>query len=283
MTQWSQSKPVLASIDPNAGWNSRAFVKTPWILVKQTAECMSPHMLAIGLIGLISAWRRTSTASQTRFWIGLWGGFQIVMLIFLYSTFGYMSRRHVLPIVAALCLFLPEGLEILARRIYGTFDSRSNSGGGRRMAWILLALGMAINVPKLVSPLREDKWGYRQASQWLSENTPEGTRVLVDEARVAFYANRPYLMRHSFPSVSPRYSYLVLRKNRGAGDPQVRGRARIQPVYGVPLNSRSQDRVVVYQILRPPFRKSPSSKIPRIPPLAINDRFDERPSERSSE
>ncbi|NLH17891.1 MAG: hypothetical protein GX455_15045 [Phycisphaerae bacterium] len=254
--------PVLAAIDPAPRWNSKAFVKTPWVLLRQTAECMSPHMLAIAWIGLVTAWRRMSGRSTARFWIGLWGGFQIVMLIYLYSTYGYMSRRHVLPIVVALCLFLPEGFEYVARCILGTSGVASNPVGFRRMVWILLAAGMAINVPKLASPLREDKRGYRLASRWLAENTPEGTKVLVDDARIAFYADRPYLIRPSKTSVSQRYPYLVSRKSRDAGNPQVRKRGVAEPVYSAPLNSRSQDEVVVYRILRPPFRKPPPQKGP---------------------
>lgn len=257
---WPEPGPVLAAIDPAPRWDSKAFVKTPWVLLRQTAECMSPHMLAIALIGLVAAWRRMSGRSTARFWIGLWGGFQIVMLIYLYSTCGYMSRRHVLPMVVALCLFLPEGFEYVARRILGTSGAASNPVRFGRMVWILLAAGMAINVPKLASPLREDKRGYRQASQWLAENTPKGTKVLVEDARIAFYAERPYLIRPSQTSVSPRYPYLVMRKNRDAGNPQVRKRGVAEPVYSTPLNSRSQDEVVVYRILRPPFRKPPPQK-----------------------
>ncbi len=189
---WPEPTSLLAKISPPPQWDFTAFVRTPWIVLKQTAECMSPHMMVVGLIGLAAAWRRMRDRLSVRFWIGLWGGFQVLMLIYLYSTYGYMSRRHVLPIVVALCLFVPEGLEILARRIGGRPGVESNPAGVIRMAWILLGVGMAINLPKLATPLREDKRAYRQASQWLAAHTLPDTNVLVDDPRIGFYSDRPY-------------------------------------------------------------------------------------------
>jgi hypothetical protein len=243
--------PLPAKMSHPPQWDFTAFMRTPWMLLKQTAECMSPHVMVVGLIGLVAAWRRMRDRLPARFWIGLWGGFQILMLIYLHSTYGYMSRRHVLPIVVALCLFIPEGLEILARRFRRKPGMASSPAGAERVAWILLAVGMAINLPKLATPLREDKGGYRQASQWLAEHTPEGTKVLVDDARAGFYANRPYGFLIVQPPITARYPYVVLRQSRDSGNPEVREGRRAEMVYSTAMSSRSEERVVVYRIVQP--------------------------------
>jgi len=260
---WPEPAPLLAKIGPPPQWDLTAFLRTPWMVLKQTAECMSPHGMVVGLIGFVAAWRRMRDRLPARFWIGLWGGFQILMLIYLYSTYGYMSRRHVLPIVVSLCLFIPEGLEILARRISGKPGMASNPAGAERMAWILLAVGMAINLPKLATPLREDKRGYRQASQWLAEHTPEGTKVLVDDVRAGFYADRPYGILVSQPPITARYPYVVLRQSRDSDPPEVRGGRNAKGVYSTAMNSRSEERVVVYRIVRPPSGRAPIPLNPR--------------------
>jgi hypothetical protein len=229
--RWPEPAPLLAKMGPPPQWDFTAFVRTPWMLLKQTAECMSPHVMVVGLIGLAAAWRRMRDRLPARFWIGLWGGFQILMLIYLYSTYGYMSRRHVLPIVVALCLFVPEGLEILARRICRKPGTESDPAGVIRTAWILLGVGMAINLPKLATPLRKDKRDYRQASQWLAKHTLSDTYLLVDDPRIGFYSDRPYFLNQDLTKIPLRSKFWATIRQETALEENAKKGVFLQKVF----------------------------------------------------
>ena len=145
----------------------------------------------------------------------------------------------------------------------GKQSAASNPAGVHRLAWILLAAGVAINLPKLATPLREDKRGYRQASQWLAENTPEGTKVLVDDIRAGFYADRPYRIQRIPGPIPAQFEYAVLQQSRNSGPPEAQEGRRAEAAYSTPMNSRSQERVVVYRMVE----SSPSTTpIPPEPP-----------------
>jgi hypothetical protein len=226
------------------------------------------HALVVGLIGLASTWRGMRRRRHVRFWIGLWGGFQILMLVYLYSTYGYMTGG-MFCLLWLHCVYLFRRIGGLARHLRGTSAAESNPCGAGRMAWILLGVGMAINLPKLASPLRIDKSGYRQASQWVAEHTPEGTWVLTDDARAGFYANRPSV-RISQQTISTRYRVAVCDRAKIPRLPAFE-RKHAEMVCSTTMNSRN-DEQVVGAVVEIPKRKARPVTAPGVRPSRVNDR-----------
>jgi len=152
------------------------------------------HYFALPLvIGFYSHFRRKSEVKDIeRFFIPAFVWFNIIMLILLYYDWGYMSRRHCLPLVVFLVFYVPKGLEILAR----WFEDRFRRGRlqtnqqSQLFFFVLLAIGAVICMPKLLRPSGADKPGYRVAAKWLKENTGAEDVVAVPDLRISFYAER---------------------------------------------------------------------------------------------
>ena len=105
-------------------------------------------------------------------------------------NWGYISRRHVLPLTAVFCFFVPSGLEVIAGWLCRSTDTNRRSSE----TWfiVLTAIGIALCIPKLARPIGQGKAHYRDASAWIAENTPLGAQFYTFDRRIPFYAHRSY-------------------------------------------------------------------------------------------
>ena len=145
------------------------------------------------VLGVCARARRRSAVSDIeRFFIPAFVLLNVLMMIMLYHHWGYISRRHCLPLVVLLIFYVPEGLEILAQwveqRLSGGRTERC--GPSQRWFFVLLAVGVGICMPKLLRPLGADKRGYREAAEWLKENARQEDVVAVPDLRLSLYAER---------------------------------------------------------------------------------------------
>lgn len=113
-----------------------------------------------------------------------------VMLVTLYNYWGYISRRHTLPLAALLVFFVPAGVDVVAGRL----AARTRSDKKRLWHIVLIAFGIGICVPKLVSPVRADKTDLKRAGQWLQEHSETADVIALNDFRISFYADRPGLL-----------------------------------------------------------------------------------------
>lgn len=127
-----------------------------------------------------------------RLLIGLFIGFYITILCMLDIGWGYISRRHVLPLSIMLCFYIPEGTRQIA--CYLNRKSPLNEAGLQRWSVILIAIGIVICLPKLLKPMGYDKKEYRKAAQWIAENTNKTDQIYTFDRRIPFYANRSCLL-----------------------------------------------------------------------------------------
>lgn len=145
------------------------------------------------LIGLYSRFRKQSMAIDIeRFFVPFFIVLNVIIMILLYGGYEYMSRRHCLPLVVFLIFYVVVGLEVLSNWL-GSRNAQSSSEAelnSKRWFFILLAIGTAVCLPKLVRPLRIEKRGYRDAAKWLKENTAQEDLIAVPDSRIGFYAER---------------------------------------------------------------------------------------------
>ena len=142
----------------------------------------------------IGIWRRFKEGRPghiEKFLISVFIMLNVVVLIWLFCRHGYMSRRHVLPLVALTVFYVPLGIEAVSCRMGGFFP-KNNRTTVVPKAWFLILVfaGLCLATPKLLRPLGSDKTGYRQVAAWLEANTAANDTIIVPDPRITFYAKR---------------------------------------------------------------------------------------------
>jgi hypothetical protein len=166
--------------------------------------------------------RKQSSAMEIeRFFVPALAALNVVMLITLYYYWGYISRRHSLPLVVFTIFYVPIGLEVsagwLANRFSPSRDglrhkSRPASDHDRRVwFFILLITGTAICLPKLLNRSGSDNPGYRTAAAWLKENTATDDLIAVSDKRITFYAERKALVYETAPPRQAEYVVIIVK------------------------------------------------------------------------
>jgi hypothetical protein len=115
-----------------------------------------------------------------------------MMMILLYQHWSYISRRHCLPLIVMLIFYVPAGLEIIASWLEQRLSRNrvQSTQPSRRWFFVLVVIGACICAPKLLTPLNADKQGYRDAAEWLRQNSRPQDVVAVPDLRISFYAER---------------------------------------------------------------------------------------------
>ncbi|HUT28437.1 MAG TPA: glycosyltransferase family 39 protein [Sedimentisphaerales bacterium] len=224
-----------------------------WRLIQQISEDLMHFFMPALLIGIYSCFRRKSgLLTEETFFIAAFVILNVIMLVLLYSSYGYISRRHCLPLVAFIIFYVPVGLQILAVWLSHTLSRRSGKSSPPETAdsplfYVLLVTGLLICLPKLVRPIGFDKKGYRDAADWLRKYSTEADIVIVPDTRVSFYAQRKgYLDANR---VLKRAAYaLIITENEN--EPLNLARAA-QKVYSVTVDKRKKKgrKIVVYKML----------------------------------
>lgn len=140
------------------------------------------------LIGLYLRFRKGTEADSIErvIVLGLVGLYVLIMLL-LYRDYGYISRRHCMPLVIFTVFYIPAGIEAMAKWWCGR-TKKNTDADVRRMTFILFAVGVSICLPKLLN--NKDKAGYLAAAEWISANTAADVVIAVPDRRIAFYAER---------------------------------------------------------------------------------------------
>jgi hypothetical protein len=200
------------------------------------------------VIGVYSHFGRKSEVSDLeRFFIPAFVLLNIMMLVLLYAYWGYISRRHCLPLVVFLIFYVPEGLEIMGRWFEQKFSRSRIQMNQHLQPWffILLAIGMVICMPKLLRPTGVDKRGYRDAARWLKDNTGTEDVVAVPDLRISFYAERKGRIYET--KVPKGIGYVVRIENNGAEESDAERIGR--EVYSVAVDNREKNkkRILIYR------------------------------------
>jgi len=161
-----------------------------------------------------------------------------------------MDRRYCLPLVALTILYVPVGLEHIARRLsrqVGLGHRQGQLADQHSSSWfhILAMVGIAICLPKLLTPLYAEKESYLKAIQWLRDNTQANDVTAVPDSRLTFYAQRPALICRA--EADPRkadYIVKILDANAKAAPDDW------SEEYSVPIQDRQGRTLVIYKTHR---------------------------------
>jgi 4-amino-4-deoxy-L-arabinose transferase-like glycosyltransferase len=207
------------------------------------------------LVGAYLRFGRHHVLRRSEYGVMLFFAVNIAMLVALYRNYGYVSRRHVMPMTVMGVFFVPDGLEAMGRGIEMVFGRRGGKDkcrvdGQRFWFVVLLAIGVGICMPKLLRPLRAEKKAYRVVARWLQVNTKPTDVILTSDVRIAFYADRQGISDVRRDSIPVRATYIV--KVYGGRDdsiaPLPRGKLLVE-VYSASPGKEDKDRkIVVYRI-----------------------------------
>jgi hypothetical protein len=164
-------------------------------LVQRVSETLMWFFVPTLLIGVYKYFRKRDWREPERFFVIALIALNVLIMTLLYCKFGYMSRRHTLPLVIFTIFYVPAGLEALASWLNEKFSKaieRLFAVKANADFWfmVLLVIGIAICSPKLLRPIRAEKQSYRDAARWLVENTDEKDIIAVSDIRIGFYSGR---------------------------------------------------------------------------------------------
>jgi hypothetical protein len=208
------------------------------------------------LLGIYFHFHKQSPVSEIEmFFVPAFAALNIVMLIALYYSYGYISRRHCLPLVVFTIFYVPIGLEVSAAWLANRFSpardglrhkSRPASGKDcRTWFFILLITGTGICLPKLLRPTGSDKPGLRAAADWLRQNSSEDDLIASPDNRITFYAERKARMYETTPASNAKYVVTIVKDENQVPDFVVNA----QKQYSAWENEhRKNKKIVIYKM-----------------------------------
>jgi hypothetical protein len=157
-------------------------------LIENIGNILMWFFLPLLIIGLYIHLKERNLLQPKKFFIIALIITNIPLMIWLFCRSGYISGRHILPLVTFTIFYIPTGIYAIASRL----EIKSPKGKPRKNLWpiILTVIGIAICTPKLLRPLHHDKQIFRDAAKWLEENTKSNASVTVPDLRISFYAQR---------------------------------------------------------------------------------------------
>lgn len=217
-------------------------------LVRIISENLMYFFVPPLLIGIYFYFRKQSSIVEIeKFFVPALASFNVVMLLALYYSWGYISRRHSLPLIVFMIFYVPIGLEVSADWLANRFcKSRPASIRDCRLwFFILLIIGTIICLPKLLSRPGSDRSVYRDAAAWLKENTARDDLIAAPDSRITFYAERKGHIYETRPYKQTAYLVSILKNEDQK--PDFAGAAKEQ--YSVWVNkNKKKNKLIIYKM-----------------------------------
>ena len=223
------------------------------ILIGRVSGNLIHFFMPALLVGIFSRYRKKSQlTAEEKFFMPVFAGSNVVMMVLLYCNYGYVTVRHCLPLAVLTIFYVPDGLRIIGKwigEVLGRTLRRLSLTGGKRVSWfhILLVSGLIICLAKVGPPLRIEKQGYRDAADWLKHNTSESDIIAVPDLRISFYAGRKGSL---YVDGIPKGAAYALRIIGDENQEPCLGKPA-QKQYSVPVDKRKKQgkKIVVYKLL----------------------------------
>lgn len=158
-------------------------------LVQRVGDALMWFFLPALLIGIYKYFRKHHWYEPAKFFVAALIALNVFVMILLYCRYGYMSKRHIQPLVVWTIFYIPLGLDAMALWLNEKFPNKTNTN-----TWFLVLLVTGIFVCGiklfLMTPIRVERQSYRDAARWLAQNTNEGDIIAVSDMRIGFYSGR---------------------------------------------------------------------------------------------
>jgi 4-amino-4-deoxy-L-arabinose transferase-like glycosyltransferase len=211
-------------------------------LVQRVSEILMWFFVPALLIGAYKGFRKRDWREPEKFFVIALITLNVLMMILLYCKFGYMSRRHTLTLVVFTIFYVPIGLEALASWFDEKFSNKSNMDFWFR---VLVIIGIAICIPKLLRPIRAEKQSYRDAARWLAKNTDEKDTIAVPDSRIGFYSGRRGI-EYNGNAVPKEAQYVVKELERKQDTPSGEETLQAEEVFSIEGRDK-KSKVIIYK------------------------------------
>lgn len=183
-------------------------------LVSRLAENLNYFFIVPWVLGLGAEIKSRKYAPRKSLFIFLVIIFYTAMLLALHLRWGYISRRHCLPMIVLSFFYIPVGLDVMARFLTGPSGGQHFFGLKKdsRVCWlaVLLTLGIGLNITKgaAMFPVRSEKRAYRNIAKWLDVHTRPGAIIAYHtlSPKIGLYADRTMIQ------LKPRTSTLSAKE-----------------------------------------------------------------------
>jgi hypothetical protein len=219
-------------------------------LVQRVSETLMWFFVPALLIGMYKHLGRRNWREPEKFFVIVLIALNVLIMTLLYCKFGYMSRRHTLPLVIFTIFYVPAGLEALASWLNEKFSKaieRLFAVKANADFWfmVLLVIGIAICSPKLLRPIRAEKQSYREAAQWLAKNTNEQDIIAVPDSRIGFYSCRRSV-EYDGQTIPKETQYVVKAFEGKNNTPSGEEMLRMKEVFSIEGKGK-EAKVVIYR------------------------------------
>jgi hypothetical protein len=216
-------------------------------LVNNMCETLLYYFVPALLTGSYYYFRRQPKKVEQTFFAAAFIVVNVAIALWQSSYRGLaLSRRYTLPLVAFTIFYIPVGFHIIACWL-GT-KGVAVEKNVRRWFFILIVIGIGICATKLVmiTPLRWEKQGYRDAAEWLSKNTDPTDIVAVPDMRIIFYAERKGI---EYSEQLPEQANYIVRIAK-SNDEKLGIDKNIKEEYSTWVNSHKKSKLVIYKVIR---------------------------------
>ncbi len=223
-------------------------------LAQRTTENLMYFFVLPLVVGLYCHFRKLRKVLLTeRFFIFALTILYLVMMVLLHKYYGYISRRHCMPIIVFTAFYIPVGLQILARWLSKRTSKNGLAVTKNRQRWffILVAVGFSICTAKFgrITPLRWEKQGYIDTAKWLKENTSEKEPIAMADPRIGFYAQRSS-RRMDGEKIPGNTTYVVKFLDGKQAEDSITFNREVRKRYSVWMNKKKmKKRIVIYEVL----------------------------------
>ncbi|MEA3227261.1 MAG: glycosyltransferase family 39 protein, partial [Planctomycetota bacterium] len=219
-------------------------------VARELSDNLMHYFVPALVVGIYVRARKWSQVSRPeRFFIPFFVFLNVAMMVLLHYRWGYMSRRHVLPLVLPAIFYVSLGLCVSARWLGGKFSRNREQSNWDSQRWffILLAIGVCVCTPKLLGRLGADKQGYRDAGEWLRQNSQREDAIAVPDFRISFYAERKGIEYTT--EVPEGVGYVVRIMRNEDEEMQFDGSGRKEFSARMEKRKKNNKRVVIYKII----------------------------------
>jgi hypothetical protein len=220
-------------------------------LVQRIGETLMWFFVPALVIGMYKHFGRRNWHEAGRFFVTAFIALNVLIMILLYCKFGYMSRRHTLPMVVLTIFYVPIGLEAMASWLGGKFSKKIERLFAVKVNtgfWfsVLLIIGIFICGPKLLRPIRIEKQSYRDAALWLAKNTDEQDIIAVPDIRIGFYSGRSRSIEYKGRAIPREAKYVVKLSDDGQNTPSGEEMLQAKEVFSVKGKGR-EPKIIIYR------------------------------------
>lgn len=242
-----QSVQIHSNSPAVAGFASSKIARGFGKLVERVGDTLMWFFVPALLLGIYGRFRKCDWQRPEKFFIIALVVLNVPLMVLLYRKYDYMSRRHTLPLVIFTIFYASAGLQAMGAWLHDKLSKEVEKPSKIKTSeatWflVLLAIGIFICVPKLLTPTRTTKRSFRDVAQWLAAHTDTKDIIAVPDIRISFYAQRKGLICEA--GQIPKKAQYIVREFK-AGEAIFLG--QLEKVEHEYVDQANGNRVIIYR------------------------------------